>query len=322
MRADRLISLLLLLQTRGQLTARELAGELEVSERTIYRDIEALSLIGVPVYAERGPNGGCALLDNYRTSLTGLTSAEIRALFVASIPQTDTDWSEGRSLNSALLKLTASLPKPQQSLAEQVRQRVYVDNNPWFGQAETTPFLPLVEEAMWQNRRLKMVYRTQDGRWITRLVEPYGLTAKGGIWYMVVGNRGNVMVYRVARIQEAHLTEQTFTRPHTFNLATFWQEWQAGVEQHFPRFEVVARVAAAGIPYLTELYGDAIHTLLAQAGPTDDQGRVQLNLAFVSQEQARAHLLGLGPRVIIEKPDWFREDLQMWIEGLRQWGED
>ncbi|MCL4869799.1 MAG: YafY family transcriptional regulator [Anaerolineae bacterium] len=317
MRADRLISLLLLLQTRGQLTARELAQELEVSERTIYRDIEALSLIGVPVYAERGPNGGCALLDNYRTSLTGMTNSEIRALFVASVPQTESAWQDSRSLNSAILKLAASLPKPQQNLAEQVRERVQVDNHPWFGAAATTPFLPLVEEALWQERRLNMTYRGQSGRWVKRLVEPVGLVAKAGAWYMVANSQGNLLVYRVSRIQEAHLTEQPFTRPPTFNLAQFWHSWQAQVEAQFPRFQVTVRVAAAAIPYLSELYGDAIHTILAAAGPTDDRGRIQLTLPFPSQEQARAHLLTLGPQALIEQPEWFQEHLQTWIERLK-----
>lgn len=316
MRADRLISLLLLLQTRGQLTARELADELEVSERTIYRDIEALSLIGVPVYAERGPNGGCALLDNYRTSLTGLTTAEIRALFVASIPQTETEWSDSRTLNSALLKLSASLPKPQQDLAEQVRQRVHVDNIPWSGVAETTPFLHLVEEALWQERRLKMSYRTQAGRWVTRLVEPYGLVAKAGVWYMVANDRSFMRVYRVGRIQAAHVTEQPFTRPQPFDLATYWQTWQAHVQAHFAPFVVVVRVAAAGLPYLNELFGEAFHLILEQAGPTDDEGRVQLTLNFASQEQARAHLLNLGPRAILDEPAWFREDVRQWVKQL------
>lgn len=316
MRADRLISLLLLLQTRGRVTAKVLADELEVSERTIYRDIEALSLIGVPVYSERGPSGGCALLDNYRTSLTGMTPDEIRALFVASVPQTESEWSNGRTLNSALLKLSASLPPPQQGLAEQVRQRIYVDNQPWFGLAEATPFLQLVEDALWRERRLKMTYRTQGGRWITRLVEPVGLVAKGGIWYVVAGDRGNLLTYRVARIQEAELTEQPFARPPSFSLAAYWQEWQSRVEQQFPRFEVTVRVAAAGLPYLAELFGDAIHTILAQAGPTDDQGWVQLRLSFASQEQARAHLLGLGPRAVVVEPEWFRDDLTIWVKML------
>lgn len=161
MRADRLLALLMLLQTGGRMTAAELARELEVSERTIYRDLDALAMAGVPVYAERGPGGGCALLDSYRTSLTGLTDGEVRALFLLSLPTPLADLEVGRDLKAAVLKLNAALPAERQDQADWLRQRLHLD---WSApsEAETVPHLPQVQRAVWENRRLRVTYRLDD----------------------------------------------------------------------------------------------------------------------------------------------------------------
>ncbi len=196
MRADRLLSLLLLLQTRGRMTAQALADELEVSVRTVYRDIEALSGAGVPVYADRGPGGGCALVDNYRTQLTGLHEGEVRALFVANMPGVLADLGLGADLKAALLKLLAALPAERRSDDRWVRQRIFLDWERW--EKTTTrqedaargpaPTLQLIQRAVWNDRKLWITYRRLSSfyrREFERLVAPYGLVAKEGEWYLV-----------------------------------------------------------------------------------------------------------------------------------------
>src|SRR5512147_2861952 len=153
MRADRLLSLLMLLQARGRMTAQELARELEVSERTIYRDINALSASGVPVYAESGPGGGCALLDSYRTNLTGLTADEARALFMLSIPAPLDQLGVGQELRAALLKLSAALPSSRRPDEERARQRIHIDSLAWFQGEDPVPHLHTLQQAVWQDRR-------------------------------------------------------------------------------------------------------------------------------------------------------------------------
>ena len=163
MRADRLLSILMLLQARGRLTAGELARELEVSERTIYRDVDALSASGVPIYGDRGPDGGYALLDSYRTSLTGLTEREVRALFMLSIPAPLADLGVDGELRTALHKLAAALPDARRGDEERVRRRIHLDAVWWSREHEPVPYLAAIHEAVWQDRRLSIRYRQAFG---------------------------------------------------------------------------------------------------------------------------------------------------------------
>lgn len=223
MRADRLLSLLLLLQARGRMTAQELAEQLEVSERTIYRDLSALSSAGIPVYTESGPGGGCELVDGYQTRLTGLTTTEIRALFLLSLSDPLTDLGLDRALQDALLKLSAALPTTSRSDAVQVRQRIYMDTTPSDHSRHALPYLGLIQDAVWQDRTLQLTY----GRSIRQNFDPYGLVSKANIWYLVGAAAEEIQVVRVSRIQAARLTEQRFVRPAAFDLATYWTEWNA-----------------------------------------------------------------------------------------------
>ncbi|MCA9974312.1 MAG: YafY family transcriptional regulator [Anaerolineales bacterium] len=307
MRADRLLSLLMLLQTRGRMTAQELAERLEVSPRTIYRDLDALSGAGVPVYAERGPQGGVSLLENYRTNLTGLNEHEVRALFMLTVPGLLADLGAGDAAEQALLKLTAALPLPFQQDAELVRQRVYLDPAAWFAPEEPAPFLPLVQTAVWQQRRLRMTYRRGDGQWIKRLVDPYGLVAKASIWYFVGGAYGRPATFRVSRIQAAELTDSPFMRPPDFDLAAFWQRWAARLEADLSRYQVTVRVAPAGLPLLVQVFGEGMHALIANAGAPDDAGFLMLSLSFASEDEACRQLLGLGTAVTVIAPHSLRQ---------------
>lgn len=221
MRADRLLSLLLLLQARGRMTAQELAERLEVSERTIYRDIGALSSAGIPVYTESGPGGGCELVDGYQTKLTGLTTAEVRALFLLSLSGPLADLGLDRALDDALLKLSAALPITARSDAAQVRQRIHMDTTAPDQANRALPYLGLIQEAVWQDRTLQLTY----GRYVRQDFEPYGLVSKARVWYLVGITAGEMQVLRVSRIQAVELTAQRFVRPDTFDLANYWTEW-------------------------------------------------------------------------------------------------
>lgn len=222
MRADRLLSLLMLLQSRGRMTARELAEQLEVSERTIYRDIEALGIAGIPICAERGPGGGCFLLDGYQTKLTGLNAAEVRALFLFKMARPLADLGLSKALDDAMLKLSAALPAQQRDDAEQVRQRIHLDMEDWQQNISPVPHLTTIQEAVWHDRKLLIEYDEGCKLCQQHLIEPYGLVSKTNSWYVVAALVGEQRVFSVSRISTAVLSEEHFIRPATFDLSSFW----------------------------------------------------------------------------------------------------
>ena len=309
MRADRLLSLLMLLQARGRTTADKLAQELEVSVRTIYRDIDALSAAGIPVYAERGPGGGCELIDSYRTSLTGLTRDEVRALFMLSVPAPLDELGVSQELRGALLKLAAALPATRRHDEERVRQRIHLDWAGWFQPQEPVPHLQTLQRAVWEDRRLHLAYRLQVGAYVEQvehLVDPYGLVAKAGVWYLVYARDGQVRVHRVSRVLDARIADARFERPADFDLAAFWRAWCAEHEESRPYYPVVARVATALIPILPQYFGDRIREAIAGAGPPDGEGRITLTLPFETLEGARERILGFGGAVEVLEPEVLR----------------
>jgi predicted DNA-binding transcriptional regulator YafY len=302
MRADRLLSILLLLQTKGRMTAQELAERLEVSERTIYRDLDALSIAGVPVYAERGPGGGCALLESYRTNLTGLTETEVKALFMFSIPGPLSDLGMSKAFNAALLKLSAALPPPQQDYVEHVRQRLYLDVVDWSHSQEPVPHLQTLQDAVWQDRRLNLTYRRADGSWVKRLVDPYSLVSKASIWYLVGVVMGRIVVFRVSRIEAAVLVDSHFERQPDFDLAAYWADWCAQMTASQAPYPVSLRVTWEGLPLLPHILGERARALLEQAGPPDREGTITLDVTFESFEDARSRILSFGPVVEVLEP--------------------
>jgi predicted DNA-binding transcriptional regulator YafY len=220
-RADRLLSILLLLQAHGRMSAGDLAGRLEVSRRTIYRDLDALSLAGVPVVTDRGPNGGASLLGGYRTDLTGMTEAELEVLL--TFGGQDGPASElglRPELDQAARKLEVAAGRRQ---AGRLQERVLIDGERWWRRAPVPPHLARVQDALWSDRRLRLVYRRAVDRLVERTVEPHGLVCKAGTWYLLAGVDGQPRVYRVSRIEDAELLEETFERPAGFDLRAAWE---------------------------------------------------------------------------------------------------
>jgi predicted DNA-binding transcriptional regulator YafY len=302
MRADRLLSILLLLQSRGQMSARALAAELEVSERTIYRDVEALSGAGVPVYAETGRDGGYGLLDSYRTSLTGLTDGEVRAFFMLSIPAPLTQLGVSQELKTAMLKVEAALPAARRQDEEQVRQRFHLDSSWWHQHETPVPYLQTVHAAVWADHRIEITYRQPVGVTIKQIVDPYALVAKAGAWYLICAYNGRMRVHSVADLTEVHASEERFERDEDFHLAEFWEAWCAAREQDQSLYPVTVRVTSHFVPYLPWYFGNAIRARLAQADPPDEEGRITLTLSFQSLESARDRLLDLGRGVEVLDP--------------------
>jgi predicted DNA-binding transcriptional regulator YafY len=316
MRADRLLSILMLLQARGRMTARELAGELEVSERTIYRDIDALSTAGVPLYSESGPQGGFALIDSYRSTLTGLTEGEVRALAMLGVPAPLADLGVSEELRRALRKMAAAFPDSRRSDQEKARQCFHLDSVWWRQGEEPVPHLQTVHRAVWQNRTLRILYRPPFATEIERSVAPYGLVAKAGVWYLVAGRSNAVHVQRVSDLLDVSLQDETFARPAGFDLVAFWEGWCREYETLLSRFTATVRVAPSVIPLLPRHFGSRIHTQVAQAGRPDAGGWITIELTFESFEAARDRLLGFGGAVQVLEPRALRASVLDYAEQI------
>ncbi len=312
MRADRLLSILLLLQARGprKLTAGQLAAELEVSERTIYRDIDALSAAGVPVYGEPGPAGGYALLDSYRTTLTGLTDGELRALFMLNIPDALAELGVSGQLRSALLKLSAALPATRRADEAQVRQRFYLDSAWWRQGEEPVAHLSALHGAVWQDRQVWLSYRIEPlGIDITQMVDPYALVAKAGVWHLVAAVQGTLRVYPLAMLSEARPADGRFQRPDGFDLEAFWRAWCSEQEQGRASFTATVCVAPHFVPELMRRLGEQARRAIA-VGVPGENGWIIMRLAFESLEVARERILSFGGGVQVLEPLALRWSVQ------------
>ena len=310
MRASRLLSLLLLLQSRGRMTAQELADELEVSIRTVYRDVEALGAAGVPVYADRGPAGGYRLVDGYRTRLTGLTTEEAESLFLAGLPGPAAELGLGTVVAAAQLKLQAALPPELRSRAGRVRERFHLDTPGWFRHSDETPNLTTIADAVWHQRRLDVRYRRWGGQAIEvrRTVDPLGLVLKAGVWYLVARSDGDLRTYRVARVLEIATTEDHFDRPADFDLTAFWEDWSERFEQRLYGMRVTVRLSPEGVRRAGYLLGlVAARALRDSDAEPDEDGWTTVELPTESLDHAEPDLLKLGPHVEVVGPPELRE---------------
>ena len=303
MRADRLLSILLLLQVHRKMTAGDLARRLEVSERTIHRDMVALGTAGVPVTAARGAGGGWGLLESYQTNLTGLNEAEIQALFLARPSRLLADLGLERAGEAAFIKLLAALPSISRRDAQDVRQRIHIDPSGWRRSDENIACIPTLQDAIWRERRLAFVYDRGEGG-SERLAEPLGLVAKGSVWYLVASVEGQPRNYRVSRIRQAHVTDEPFARPPDFDLAAFWERSAAEFVANLPRYDAVARVAPAA---MERLRAGGRYVRVEHEDAPDDGGWVRVALRFEEEHGACEFLLPFGEHVEVIEPVALRE---------------
>ncbi len=251
MRADRLLNIMILLQNRGKMTAKELATKLEVSERTILRDMDALSHAGIPIISDRGKDGGWRLLDNFRTHLSGLNTDDVKSLFLFPSEELLKDLGFNKQTLDTRQKLLASIPETFQEEAQVSWERIHIDSGTWRQTKESVHALKTVQQAVWESKRLTIVYKQANGEQKERLVEPLGLVAKGNRWYLVASRNGELRNYRVSRIHTAKIEDETFRRPLDFNLADYWEQSKKEFIQNLPQYDV--QVVAFRHNYTSEI---------------------------------------------------------------------
>jgi predicted DNA-binding transcriptional regulator YafY len=318
-RADRLVRLVLLLQARGQMTAGNLARELEVSVRTIYRDLDALSAAGVPVRAESGPGGGCQLMDGYSFALRALRPEEAEALLILGVPGAIAELGLDAAVTAAQrqIRVTAGL----EAGGGRAGALVHLDMPRWFRGGEEVPCLRTLAEAVRGQRRLALRYRKADDPSAPgpeRTVDPLGLVNKAGTWYLVTvaGGGGRITVYRAGRIAAARVLADRSERPAGFDIGAFWKNWSAEFEASRPRFLVSLMVSPAAQAAFGEVFGDGGNEALAGAGPADERGWREVTLSFEHELAAAYRLAGFGGEVEVLDPASVSERLLSTARGI------
>ncbi|MBB6735693.1 helix-turn-helix transcriptional regulator [Cohnella zeiphila] len=319
MRADRLIAIVMHLQSKGKMTAKELAALLEVSERTIYRDIDALGSAGVPIVADSGLGGGFSLSPGYRTNVDGLHKDEIHALFLQLDERPFRQLGIGQSLQSALLKIFHSLPGQLRHDAEWIQNRVYLDTRSWRPRPDDTKFMRQLQRSVWEELQVNLLYRDRTGTDYRWAADPFGLVLKSGMWFLVVRTEQGLVSLRVARIREFELTDRKFERPADFNLEAYWGVWTTDYERKAAPYEVRMRadtVALAALSAMSEASVD--ETSIRET----EEGRSSVRVLFPSEEIALTFAAGWAAHVEALAPQELRVRLAERAALLReQYGE-
>lgn len=313
MRGDRLISIILLLQSQGQMTAKELSERLEVSERTIYRDMEALSRTGIPVFAERGKNGGWSLLEGYRTNLTGLKESEIRTLFVSPSEQLLDDLGLSRTSEEARNKLIASLPSAYRENAKDFWNRIHVDTSTWRMRKEKMVAFEVLKNAIWKENKLKIEYQRADGITNEVVVKPLGLVAKGSRWYFIAfKDNDEIRNYRVSRINSAESISETFERPKDFDLAQYWRSSTKAFLENLPKYEVWVEAAPTILPRLqfTDRFVQSV-----EVENKNQDGWIPVKLSFDTEDEAKGYVLGFADQIKVIEPKELHDKILVMAEA-------
>lgn len=303
MRAERLLSFMLLLHSKGRMTAQELAQQLVVSERTIYRDIEALCTAGIPLYTQSGVNGGVFLEENYRVSLTGLSKTEVQSLFISGDARPLGDLGLGKALDDTLLKLFAALPSIHRDEVKRLRQRFYIDAANWFQIIEMTSFFPLLQQAVWEDRQITISYQPVEKGQTEYTLDAYALVAKANVWYLV-GRKpgGQTRNYRISRFKQLALTDSHFERDLNFDLAAYWKTscefFEKRSAEMFPPYPAMVRIHPKAFWY----FPGYMNGRYEEIGAPDGNGWLTLRVVFESLGDARMRLLGLGADVQVLEP--------------------
>jgi predicted DNA-binding transcriptional regulator YafY len=316
MKADRLLSALLLLQAHGRLSGRMLARRLEVSMRTVHRDMEALSAAGVPVYALRGARGGWQLEEGWRTRVPGLDRSELRALLMAQ-PRSLGDARLIGAAERALEKLLASLPAALREEAASMRKRLHVDTTAWWGASEDLSKLPVVQEAVASDRKLRIAYqaaRPEGAERAIRVVDPLGLVVKGGVWYLVAGTTEGLRTYRLSRIEEAAVLAERCARPARFDLAAYWKSSTEELRQGRGRYAATLRLAPSALRSLERWRPS--RSVAVGAEPMDAERWATRRVQFDDEEQACFVVLGFGSRAEVMAPASLRERVAAEIDRM------
>ncbi|SFB22983.1 Predicted DNA-binding transcriptional regulator YafY, contains an HTH and WYL domains [Lentibacillus halodurans] len=299
MRADRLINIMILLQNRGKMTAKELANELEVSDRTILRDMDALSTAGIPIVSDRGTAGGWRLLDNFRSKLSGLNIDDMKSLFLFPSGKL----LEDLGLNSQALdtrqKLLAAIPGSYRDEAQAMWERIYIDSSTWRQSKEKMHALETVQQAVWENKKLKIHYEQADGEQKERLLEPLGLVAKGNRWYLVASRDGELRNYRVSRIHTAKVENEVFRRPLNFNLAAYWEQSKVEFIQNLPKYDVQVEIHPAIIKRIN-FTGKFVQMIKTEI-PNGDKW-IPATLRFNDKQEAIEFILGFSNKIKVISP--------------------
>ncbi len=318
MRADRLLSIIMLLQTRGRMTTHQLAAELDVSRRTILRDIDALSLAGVPVYAEGGHGGGIALDENYRTTLTGLQDREVHTLFVANHAPVLAEVGLGGAAKSMLLKLLAALPASQQPSVEHIRQRLLIDSAWWWRDAQPPPFWDQLQQAVYDDRCIQAVYDRHDGETIERVLEPYSLIAKSSVWYLLAQHQGELHTYRVARFQRITVLDTHFRRREDFDLTTYWQTHLQEFKEAVSEYRFTLRLHPDRLSFVRRLMPGRYQV----DEVPDAAGWLTVRFDLESLDFAKMLVFGLGRQAAIVEPPELKEAMRNVAREIIDSGQD
>ncbi|HEY7977855.1 MAG TPA: YafY family protein [Rhizomicrobium sp.] len=315
MLASRLLSILMLLQARGRMSASALAAEFEVSVRTIHRDIDQLSAAGIPVYADRGRSGGFQLMDGYRTKLTGLTQPEAESLFLAGLPGPAAQLGLSDVLHAARLKLMAALPANMQPNAERIASRFHLDPVAWFRGQDPLPQLQTVAQALWGERWLKLRYRN-SGEIYGRKLGPLGLVLKGGVWYLVAMSGKSIRTYRVAQMLDVEVTGEPFLRPRKFDLVEHWEQSSSAYEAGVYREEAEVRLSPRGMERLETLGSHVAAAATNTAEKPDRAGWVRCRLPLENFDLGLRDVLRLGEEVQVLGPPAFRAQVAKTLKTL------
>lgn len=315
MRASRLINILTTLQAKGLVTAETLALENQVTVRTIYRDIDALSLSGIPVYSERGSEGGYRLLDGYRIRLNGLTPAEAEAMFLSGIPGAAADLGLGSLMAGAQKKLTAALPEDLRQSASRMQQKFHLDAPTWLAEGEQPVYLQAIADAVWNSKRIRMRYRSWKAE-RNRIAEPLGVVMKGGAWYLVAQVEGSPRTYRISRVLDLIVTEERFDWPRNFDLAGYWNENTRRLElELYPNWAVI-RLSPWGLKEIEHMAPPYVRAHLEFIGEPDEQGWCRVRLPVAHERMAVSEMLKLGTEVEVLEPPELRLAMRRAIETL------
>lgn len=301
MRASRLLTIQMLLETGGRMSAQALANAVEVSVRTLYRDVDQLAAAGVPIYAERGRNGGFQLMEGWTTRLTGFTASEAQAVFMTGLGGPAAQLGLGQEVADAQLKLLAALPAPQRGDAQRLQSRFHLDTLDWYREAEPTPHLAEVASAVWAACQLQVDYESWRGK-VRRILHPLGLVLKAGAWYLVASADGLPRTYRIANIRALQVLDARSERPRRFDLAAYWIDAMQRFEQDLYAGKATVLATPAGLRELAKLSAAVARAVAERRDPPGQDGRARLVIPTETVAQAAAQLLPLAPEVVAIAP--------------------